>query len=240
MTSRFSFLYGFSPSIMLHVFFFMLFFLGGLSEVKKMKNRVEDMPVIQVDLSRVKIEKVSMLPDMEETKREKTEAPVEKKSEPVKKQEEPKLEQKKEKVVPKEPIKPVEKKPDVARPKVSQKIENGDHHQETVKTTTELHDMSLSAKDALRVRIRQCWNIDPTRPYPPNLTFQITAYLTQDGNVFRTQAHTVANDSLMAYLNSSAIRAIQMCAPYDFLPVDQYEQWKEIEITFDPASKQIK
>ncbi|MHA1549981.1 MAG: hypothetical protein ACTSXV_00835, partial [Alphaproteobacteria bacterium] len=141
----------------------------------------------------------------------------------------------------KEKTKKKVKKPAVSRPTVAKRIEKGEHKassSDQVKKSS-LHDLSLSVKDALRVRIRQCWNLDPTQKYPPNLTFQVTAYLAKDGSVFRTLAHAVAADPMTAHLNASAIRAIEMCSPYTFLPPEQYEEWKEIEITFDPATKKI-
>ena len=30
------------------------------------------------------------------------------------------------------------------------------------------------------------------------------------------------------------LAAVQICAPYDFLPQEKYAQWREIEFTFDP------
>lgn len=32
----------------------------------------------------------------------------------------------------------------------------------------------------------------------------------------------------------SALRAVRKCAPYDFLPKDQYELWRDMEINFNP------
>jgi colicin import membrane protein len=34
--------------------------------------------------------------------------------------------------------------------------------------------------------------------------------------------------------SEAAVRAVQQCAPYTFLPIAKYELWQDIILTFDP------
>ena len=33
----------------------------------------------------------------------------------------------------------------------------------------------------------------------------------------------------------SAQSAVKLCEPYNFLPIEKYDQWSEIRLTFDPS-----
>lgn len=234
-----------SSSVLLHGLFILILFFGGLSQVHKLKKNAPPLPVIEVDLSTVKIQKASSIPNLKEEvkKLEALEKKQDKKAaEKIKKEKSKPV--KKEKVAPlekpKEPVKKVEEKveevPEVARPGQAKKIEDGQHRSNT---NTKMHDLSLSVQDALRVRLRQCWMIDPGRTYPKDMQIQVTAFLRKDGTVYRTMAPT-PTDNISAYVISTATRAVEMCSPFDFLPDEHYEEWKEIEVTFSPSDKGIK
>ncbi len=248
-------------SVFLHILFIVLIFVGGLSQIKKLQKKTPSLPVINVDLTKIKIAKESSIPNLKEEvkKLEVIEKKIDEKlkKEQIKKEElriekikkienkkkEIKKSSVKEKTPPlkekkiKKPKEIVSQKSEVSRPTRRKKIENSEHKTRTSSHT--LHDLSLSVRDALRVRIRQCWMIDPSRNYPKGMQIRITAFLQQNGTVYKTLAPT-ASDSLSSYLIGTAVRAIKVCSPFDFLPVEQYDKWKEIEITFDPANKNIK
>jgi colicin import membrane protein len=42
------------------------------------------------------------------------------------------------------------------------------------------------------------------------------------------------SSALFQIAAESAVRAVQTCAPFKFLPAAKYDAWKEIEINFDP------
>jgi len=42
------------------------------------------------------------------------------------------------------------------------------------------------------------------------------------------------SNALFQVAAESAVRAVQRCAPFNFLPVAKYDAWKEVEINFDP------
>lgn len=95
--------------------------------------------------------------------------------------------------------------------------------------------LSQSEIDALRKRLGECWN-------PP-------AGATDGGQVkvimrvlFKPDATVATPPQLVAASASpfgpamaeSAKRAILTCQPFTMLRPDHYQQWKDIEITFDP------
>jgi hypothetical protein len=44
-----------------------------------------------------------------------------------------------------------------------------------------------------------------------------------------------SNKPMAQIVGETGTRAIQMCAPYNFLPVAKYETWKEITVGFDAS-----
>ena len=80
----------------------------------------------------------------------------------------------------------------------------------------------------LRARIQQCWNL------PPATMRQISWWMSacssrKDGSLAVSPTVLSANNSPMGrVVAESAMRAIQMCAPYDFLPAAKYELWKDV------------
>ncbi|MBN1783450.1 MAG: hypothetical protein JW812_00605 [Alphaproteobacteria bacterium] len=252
-------------SVILHGLFILILLMGGISQVNKLIKESPATPVIEIDLSTIVVQKSSSIPNLKEEvkklealEKKQDKKAAEKAGKKAEKVNPKKAEKPKEKVIPLEKPKEVEKKteektdpkvekkteeiaqeePEVARPGVVKKIEDG-QHKSTSDSNTKLHDLSLSIQDALRVRIRQCWMIDPGRTYPKNMQIEVTAFLTENGTVYRTMAPT-PTDSTSAYVITTAIRAIEMCSPFTFLPKDQYEAWKEMEITFSPSDKGIK
>ncbi|MHA1541245.1 MAG: hypothetical protein ACTSXL_05955 [Alphaproteobacteria bacterium] len=236
----------FFSSVFLHVIFIALFFVGGISQVKKITDSLPTAPIIEVNLSNIKIQKESKIPNLNEEveKLKEVEEKIDKKKlkeENVKKEKLKKKEEKKEikenKIVEKV-SKPSEvresSESEIARPQATKKIEKGEH--KAGNTTSK--NLALSIHDALRVRIRQCWMIDPSRNYPSNMKIRITAFLDQNGAVYKTLAPDSGNQ-LERYVIGTAVRAVNSCSPFDFLPKDKYEEWKEIEVTFDPATKSV-
>ncbi len=230
-------------SIFLHVVFIVLFFVGGISQVKKITNSLPTAPIIEVNLSNIKIQKESKIPNLNEEvkKLKEVEEKIDEKknkAEIIKKEKLKKIAEKEKKI-----IKKIEKpneakkisKSEIARPEATKKIEKGEH--KAGNSTSK--NLALSIHDALRAKIRQCWMIDPSRNYPSNLKIRITAFLNKSGTVYNTLAPNSTNQ-LEKYIIGTATRAVNSCSPFDFLPKNKYEEWKEIEITFDPATKSVK
>ena len=98
--------------------------------------------------------------------------------------------------------------------------------------------MSLSELDALRQRLAQLWSPPAGAKDPQELVvvFRIKLQARRpDGSPGRGRNGVRAatpRSSIAA--RESAARALNRGQPFDMLKPEHYEQWKDIEITFDP------
>jgi colicin import membrane protein len=97
--------------------------------------------------------------------------------------------------------------------------------------------ISLSELDAMRQRLNQLWNIPAGAKDPDELTVAIRVKLKADGTLAGPPlVLTSGHSPLFMAARDSAIRALYRGQPYDMLRPENYELWKDIEITFDPRS----
>jgi len=69
----------------------------------------------------------------------------------------------------------------------------------------------------------------------PPVTFTSPAVmLARATRRFWTSAAAALNPYMRA-ASEAALRAVNICAPYSNLPADQYGQWNEVSIIFDPT-----
>jgi colicin import membrane protein len=95
--------------------------------------------------------------------------------------------------------------------------------------------ISMSELDALRARLASLWNIPAGAKDPRELTVLIRVKLKPDGTLNGPpMVMTSGSSPLFAAARDSAIRALFRGQPYDMLRPETYENWKDIEITFDP------
>jgi outer membrane biosynthesis protein TonB len=97
--------------------------------------------------------------------------------------------------------------------------------------------MTMSEIDALRGQMSKCWNVLAVgAPDPSALVLRVRVFLNQDGTV-ASKPELIdqgrLGDPYFRAAADAAIRAVVICGPYE-LPVEKYDSWKEIEITFDP------
>jgi hypothetical protein len=89
--------------------------------------------------------------------------------------------------------------------------------------------------DALRTRISQCWKppagiTSATRDY-----VVVRILLKPDGSL--AGSPVLVEDTSTTFrpaLADSAIQAIATCQPFTMLKPEHYEQWKDLELKFDP------
>ena len=101
--------------------------------------------------------------------------------------------------------------------------------------------MAISYIDAIRIKLRSCWNLDPGAKNIKNMKIVIRTSVSPDGNI---NAIEILNKD--EYLSSpwfkavaeSAKRALIICSPYN-LPIDFYQDWKDIVFTFYPDKKSV-
>jgi len=98
--------------------------------------------------------------------------------------------------------------------------------------------LSQSEIDALRARLAQLWNPPAGASNPDELVVLMRIKLTRDGRLaappFASSPNGNGSSSLYMASRDSAYRAVLRGQPFDMLRPEHYEQWKDIEITFDP------
>ncbi len=95
--------------------------------------------------------------------------------------------------------------------------------------------ISLSELDALRQRLAHLWTPPAGAKDPQEIVVQVRMMLKPDGTLAAPPMATNSGKSaLFMAARDSAMRAVLRGQPYDMLRPETYEQWKDIEITFDP------
>jgi outer membrane biosynthesis protein TonB len=95
--------------------------------------------------------------------------------------------------------------------------------------------MSLSELDALKRRLTQLWTPPAGARDPQELVVLVRIRLKPDGTLAAApEVLNSGNSPLYIAARDSAKRAVIRGQPYDMLKPEHYEQWKDIEITFDP------
>jgi len=95
--------------------------------------------------------------------------------------------------------------------------------------------LSQNELDALRNRLRQCWNVPVGLAEARDLVVTVRIQFKQDGSLIgEPRVMNSASHPAFQVASESALRAIRSCAPYSFLPVAKYEAWKDVIVDFDP------
>jgi colicin import membrane protein len=117
----------------------------------------------------------------------------------------------------------------------------------TLNSMTSLGTDSGTAKElsenewaVLQEKLIGCWG----QQLPPNVfydaahfaKFDVIVHFNRDGSLAAEPVATNldrGSDSRHRIATESAVRAIQTCAPYRFMPVAKYEAWKDATLAFD-------
>lgn len=95
--------------------------------------------------------------------------------------------------------------------------------------------LSQNELDALRARLAQLWNPPAGAQNPQELVVQVRMRLRPDGTLAAPpMVMTSGTSPLFMASRDSAMRAVFRGQPFDMLRPENYELWKDIEITFDP------
>ena len=100
-----------------------------------------------------------------------------------------------------------------------------------------------SETEGFRLAVNKCWNVDlgsEAARVTVTVSFQLDRNGKVQGNVSKVTASGGSGAAQEAAFQS-ARRAIFRCGArgYD-LPVDKYDHWKEVEITFDPSGMRFR
>ncbi len=95
--------------------------------------------------------------------------------------------------------------------------------------------MSQNELDAFRKRLEECWSPPPGVDNTSKLQVVIRVLFNLDGSVARPPELVSGPASALGpAMAESAKRAVLRCQPFKMLNPEHYEQWKDIEINFDP------
>jgi outer membrane biosynthesis protein TonB len=95
--------------------------------------------------------------------------------------------------------------------------------------------LSQNELDALRARLRECWNVPVGVAEARDLIVTVRIQFKQDGSL-QTDPRLMNSGGHPAFqvAAESALRAVRTCAPFSFLPAAKYEAWKDVIVDFDP------
>ena len=95
--------------------------------------------------------------------------------------------------------------------------------------------LTPSEIDALRTRISQCWK-PPAGVTPATRDYVVLRILLKpDGSL--AGSPVLVEDTSTTFrpaLADSAVQALMTCQPFTMLNPEHYEQWKDLELKFDP------
>ncbi len=96
--------------------------------------------------------------------------------------------------------------------------------------------LSLNEVDAFRAQMRRCWSPPAGAREAENLVVNVRLSLTSAGMI--SAGPVVVNRSQLGEpffraAAESVLRAIRRCQPFS-MPVEKYNAWRHIELTFDP------
>jgi outer membrane biosynthesis protein TonB len=95
--------------------------------------------------------------------------------------------------------------------------------------------LSQSELDGLRARLAQLWNPPAGASNPDELVVLVRIQLGPDGRLSAPPMVLSRGQSpLYIAARDGAVRAVFRGQPFDMLRLEHYDQWKDIEITFDP------
>ena len=108
--------------------------------------------------------------------------------------------------------------------------------------------LTISDKDFIASKLRDCWNIDGGAQNIDEIVVQIRVLVNQDGSI--REAKIMNNMNLPAFksLSESARRAVYICAqkgadsPFKILADhygDHYQDWKELYLNFNPMDANV-
>jgi outer membrane biosynthesis protein TonB len=95
--------------------------------------------------------------------------------------------------------------------------------------------LSQGEIDALRARISSCWSPPPGINAASKIYVVLRVLFKQDASMSREPVLVEATASpLGPALAESAKRALLLCQPFTMLKPEHYDQWKDLELKFDP------
>ncbi len=103
--------------------------------------------------------------------------------------------------------------------------------------TNAVADMTQSEIDALRSAIEACWNPPIGTEAVEGMVVPLRIEFNIDGSIASPpQIKSIPPGPVGQATADAAAWAVQVCAPYTFLPPEKYENWRVVNINFRPPS----
>ena len=105
--------------------------------------------------------------------------------------------------------------------------------------------MTAGEKDALRVAVQACWNVGSLSSEALAVTVTVAVNLGQDGvpdaTSLKMTEYEGGSDGAARQAFEAARRAVIRCGANGFkLPPEKYEEWRSLELVFNPERMRIK
>jgi hypothetical protein len=105
--------------------------------------------------------------------------------------------------------------------------------------------MTAGEKDALRVAVQACWNVGSLSSDALRVTVTVAVDLGEDGKPdatsLRMTEYEGGSDASARQAFEAARRAVIRCGANGFnLPAEKYEEWRSLELVFNPERMRIK
>jgi colicin import membrane protein len=95
--------------------------------------------------------------------------------------------------------------------------------------------LSQSEIDALKARLSQCWNPPAGITANSNIYVSLRVLMRQDGSLAAPPVVVEGSPSALGpALAESAKRALLQCQPFTMLRPEHYQQWKDLQLDFNP------
>jgi hypothetical protein len=95
--------------------------------------------------------------------------------------------------------------------------------------------LSQSEIDALRARISSCWSPPPGIDASTKIYVVLRVLFKRDGTMSQEPIPVEGSASALGpALAESAKRSLLLCQPFTMLKPEHYDQWKDLELKFDP------
>ncbi len=102
------------------------------------------------------------------------------------------------------------------------------------KATGQAATLTQTEQNALAASMRKCWNPPISAFSEDGLTVRLLVNLNRNGSVNGTpKILSQINSSVAGATAKAAQRAVMRCSPYA-LNAQKYDNWKQVDVTFDP------
>lgn len=103
--------------------------------------------------------------------------------------------------------------------------------------TGSVGEMTESELDALTAAVQKCFNPPVGAAGIEKMVVPLVVEFTPDGDLAGPpRVKSIPSDPSGQAVADAAVRAVQRCAPYPFLPPDKYATWRVVNMNFSPPS----